>query len=101
MQLSGRRPLAGWDAVGVCASTVCALHCATAPLVMAVLPLFGLELLLHPACEVGLLLLTALLASVTLGAAFVRHHRRPHALVTLAGGLAAETPPLPVDPAMG
>jgi hypothetical protein len=46
----------------------------------------GLEFLLHPACEVGLVLFTAFLASGALAAAYVRHHRRPHALVTLAGG---------------
>jgi len=75
------------DACGAVGSTACAIHCAAAPLLMAVLPLFGLEVLLHPACEVGLVLLTALLATATLGVAYARRHRKPHALVALAGGL--------------
>ncbi len=47
----------------------------------------GLEFVLHPVCETGLLLFTGSLASGALAAAYVRHHRRPHALATLAGGL--------------
>jgi hypothetical protein len=71
----------GVDGWGASASTACAVHCALTPLLPG-LPLIGVELLLHPACEVGLLLACSVLAAAAmLGGARHRHgHWWPPAL---------------------
>jgi hypothetical protein len=68
-----RIALLGLDGWGVSASTACAVHCALTALLPG-LPILGVELLLHPACEMGLLLLCSLLAAGAMLHGVLRGH---------------------------
>ena len=85
------------DRSGASVSTLCAIHCALMPLVVALLPLIGLEFLADERTEVALLGLSVAigLASLGLGFALHRHKRVAAALLVgfllLASGRAAES----------
>jgi hypothetical protein len=76
----------GLDGWGASASTACAVHCAVT-LFLPGLPLFGVELLLHPACEVGLLLVCSLIALTALLRGALKAHGRRWPLLLFVVGL--------------
>ena len=78
---------AGLDGWGASASALCAAHCALAPLLVSA-PWIGLELVMHPACELGLLLMASALAVATLFRGVLRRQRRGWPLALAACGLA-------------
>lgn len=82
--LSVRHP--DLDKMGAAAALTCAVHCAAMPLVITLLPLFGLTFLADERLEWGLLALSASLgvSSLCLG---YREHRSRRALAVLAVGL--------------
>lgn len=65
------------DAVGACLSFACAVHCLVVPLAIAVLPLLGLEILVHRSFDLFMLTLTALIATLSFiwGARVHKNHR--------------------------
>ena len=74
------------DKAGAVASFTCAVHCALMPLVVTLLPLFGLSFLADERVEWGLLALSASLGVSSLCFGF-REHGSRRALVILAVGL--------------
>jgi hypothetical protein len=76
------------DTVGASASTLCAIHCALMPL-LGGLPLVGLELFGHPACEQGLLFASSFLAGASLIRSYRRRHRQQRAVLLFLAGVAA------------
>jgi len=72
------------DRIGVLLSLLCALHCVTGLLVVAVLGLGG-GFLLDPAIHrVGLLAAT-IIAAIAIGLGVLRHRRREPLIVAAAG----------------
>ena len=63
------------DRFGATASFLCAIHCALLPLVIAVLPAFGLEFLADHRFERAFIAFAGLLALTTLVVGFRRHQR--------------------------
>jgi hypothetical protein len=74
------------DLVGTCVSLVCALHCLTVPLLVAVLPLAGAGVLLGGSLEILFIVVSVALASGTLCWGF-RRHRRWRVLIALGAAL--------------
>lgn len=75
-----------WDKLGATLSFACALHCALQPILMAVLPLFGLGFLMSERLETVFLVFSVVLAtySVVSGS---RHHGQKQAFPVLAFGI--------------
>jgi hypothetical protein len=76
------------DRVGVVASTLCAIHCALLPLVIAVLPMTGLNFLSNPVVECAMIFTAALVGILSLGISFIRIHKRIWPLILFFAGLA-------------
>lgn len=77
------------DALGIGASVICAVHCALLPILMTVLPLFGLEILENEKVEYGLLSFTFLVGCTSLfrGYRYHHHHAKPLLLFSLGFAL--------------
>lgn len=75
------------DRVGAFASFLCAVHCASWPLLLALLPALGATFLASEWLERGFVVFATLLALASLLSAY-RHHRRLAALTVLVPGLA-------------
>jgi hypothetical protein len=75
------------DRVGATASFLCAIHCVSLPLVVAILPALGLGFLASHGFERAFVACAAALALGSLAAGF-RHHRRWRAFAVLLPGLA-------------
>ena len=80
------RSSARWDQLGIAASLVCALHCATVPLLLPLLGAWGLGFFSGPAFELGMIALAAALGLFAVAAGFWRHHRQVYPLYLLAVG---------------
>ena len=76
----------GADRVGATASFLCAIHCASWPLLLALLPALGSSFLASEWLERGFVVFATLLALSSLLAGF-RWHRGASALALLAPGL--------------
>lgn len=74
------------DGVGATASFLCALHCASWPFLLAVLPMLGASFLASELLERGFIVFATVLALASLGAGWRRHGKRA-ALGLLALGL--------------
>ncbi len=76
------------DRLGATGSTLCAIHCALLPMLIAVLPSFGIALWLGDGFERGFVVFATFLGLFTLIQGY-RRHRAIRALGLLAPGLAA------------
>jgi hypothetical protein len=74
------------DRVGFFASLICAAHCALLPVVLALLPAFGVAGALNEHFEELFAVFATVLGSVALIVGY-RRHRALHALVLLVPGL--------------
>ena len=74
------------DRVGISASLLCAIHCAALPLLLGVLPVIGLNFLLHGVFEAVMISLAAVVGGWSLGHSF-RTHRLRTPLLLLIGGI--------------
>jgi hypothetical protein len=74
------------DQVGICASLLCAIHCAVMPFIITVAPFLGLGLLTRQATEWTLLTASAAFACSSLCLGYGRHRSR-RALAVMAIGL--------------
>ena len=83
---SGRAGAVDLDISGALLSTCCAIHCATVPVVAAVLPAIGLGILAHEGVESALMGLSILIGIASLGLGY-RAHRRRRIVVILAVGI--------------
>ena len=64
------------DALGVSASILCAIHCAVLPLLMASLPILGINILHNVLFEYGMIGLAFAIGTTALWHGFNRHHHR-------------------------
>lgn len=76
------------DRFGATGSLLCALHCASLPLLLAFLPGAGIGFLFDESFEVGFTVFATLLAGFSLWTGY-RRHRAFRALMFLLPGLAA------------
>ncbi len=74
------------DFVGFCASVICAIHCALTPVLVALLPLAGLQFLTNPIIEFSLIAMSAFIASFSLFRGYTRFHKDPLPLVIIGYG---------------
>jgi hypothetical protein len=73
-----------WDALGITASILCAIHCAVLPLAVATLPVLGV---LHGAFEYGMIGLAFLIGTQALWHGFRRHHHRLQPWLLFVAGM--------------
>jgi hypothetical protein len=64
-----------WDGLGVITSVVCAIHCALLPLILPVLPLFGVNIIHNNAFEWGMIAVAFVIGAYSLYHGFIKHHR--------------------------
>ncbi len=64
-----------WDALGVFASLLCAIHCALLPVVLTSLPILGVNIIHNAYFEWGMIVLAFLIGCYSLCHGFTRHHR--------------------------
>jgi ABC-type nickel/cobalt efflux system permease component RcnA len=76
------------DMLGFSASTICAIHCATIPVILLFLPLIGLEFITDPFIEIALIGLSLIVGVYTLTRGYLRHHRRIYPIILFIAGLA-------------
>jgi hypothetical protein len=74
------------DQLGITASTLCAIHCAVVPLLMTVLPLFGLSFLANESVEFTMILISLVLGIWSLSVSYRKQHRRPLPVLILTFG---------------
>jgi len=65
-----------WDALGITTSLLCAIHCALLPLVVASLPILGINIIHNPLFEYGMIGLAFLIGTWALWHGFRYHHGR-------------------------
>jgi hypothetical protein len=76
-----------WDALGIGASLVCAIHCALLPLVLTSLPLFGINIINNSAFEFFMIFLAFCIGSYALWHGYQKHHRRIHPILLFTAGI--------------
>lgn len=79
------------DALGMSASTLCAIHCAVTPLVLTSLPLIGLGFLANPWFEGIMITIAFGIGLSSIFPEYFHHHHRPHAMALLATGFSVMT----------
>ena len=65
-----------WDALGITTSLLCAIHCALLPLVVATLPVLGINIIHNPLFEFGMIGLAFFIGTWALWHGFRYHHGR-------------------------
>jgi hypothetical protein len=74
------------DNAGMTASILCAIHCATVPLLITVLPLVGLGFLANPLVEWSMIIFAVLVGFYAIGSSYLRvHHKIMPVILLLAG----------------
>lgn len=64
-----------WDGVGILTSVICAIHCGLLPIVLPVLPLFGVNIVHNLFFEWGMIVLAFLVGAYSLVHGYFKHHR--------------------------
>jgi hypothetical protein len=64
------------DRLGFTASTLCAIHCALLPIFITALPLLGLEFLANEWVELSMIVVSALLGTLSLSLSYRKQHRK-------------------------
>ena len=65
-----------WDALGITTSLLCAIHCALLPLLVASLPVLGINIIHNQLFEFGMIGLAFLIGTWALWHGFRYHHGR-------------------------
>jgi hypothetical protein len=76
-----------WDALGITTSILCAIHCAILPLLMASLPILGVNIIENAPFEYGMIGLAFVIGTWALWHGFHKHHRRFSPWLLFAGGI--------------
>jgi hypothetical protein len=76
-----------WQALGVSASLICAIHCALMPLLLTSLPLFGVNIIDNIWVEVSLLLFAFVVGFYSLWHGYRKHHHRLITLFVFSAGI--------------
>jgi len=74
-----------FDKLGITASLMCAVHCAAMPVLIVILPYIGLSLFLDSKFELFILLLSSLLATLSICFGFKKHNNKKLALMFSVG----------------
>jgi MerC mercury resistance protein len=65
-----------WDAMGILSSLACAVHCAILPLVVASLPVLGINIIHNRAFELAMIIVALSIGSISLLHGYRKHHNR-------------------------
>lgn len=76
-----------WDALGITTSILCAIHCAILPLVVASLPVLGVNIVHNLIFEYGMIALAFAIGTWALSHGFRKHHRRYVPWLLFTGGM--------------
>jgi len=76
-----------WDALGITTSILCAIHCAILPLVVASLPIMGVNIIENVRFEYGMIGLAFAIGSWALWHGFHQHHRQIAPWLLFTGGM--------------
>jgi hypothetical protein len=76
-----------WDALGITTSILCAIHCAILPLVVASLPVLGVNIVHNAPFEYGMIGLAFVVGTWALAHGFRKHHRRYTPWLLFTGGM--------------
>jgi len=63
-----------WDRLGITTSVVCAIHCGLLPVILPVLPLFGVNIVHNSLFEWAMIALAFGVGCYSLYHGFIRHH---------------------------
>lgn len=74
------------DYFGIGASTFCAIHCLITPIILISLPFAGLAFLEEKYFEIGLLILSLLLGSVSLISSYTQKHKNIYPIIIASIG---------------
>ena len=69
------------DKLGICASLFCAIHCLATPFIIALIPFLGVTLFLEESFELALLVISLLLAILSLVISYLKIHRNSIPLI--------------------
>lgn len=73
------------DTAGFIASFICAIHCAVTPLILASLPLAGIQFFASQAFDIFMISLSFFIASISLFRGY-NYHKKYNALLIVAAG---------------
>lgn len=73
------------DKIGITASVICAIHCAFLPVLITVLPLAGIGFMAKSRTESLMILLSILIAGVSLGSSYKLHQKYLPLILLLIG----------------
>ncbi|GGB11005.1 MerC domain-containing protein [Puia dinghuensis] len=76
-----------WDALGVTTSVLCAIHCAILPLVIATLPVLGINIIHNPLFENGMIGLAFVIGTRAMWHGFRHHHQHLMPWLLFLGGM--------------
>ncbi len=76
-----------WDALGMFTSVACAIHCAILPLLVASLPVFGVNIVENEAFEYGMIFLALIVGILALRHGYRKHHRSLAPILFFVAGI--------------
>lgn len=76
-----------WDALGISASVICAIHCAVLPVFLTSLPVFGIEILHNKYFELGMIALAAFIGVYALHHGWKKHHHKKLPMLLFSIGM--------------
>lgn len=72
-QSKEKKSFLDWDELGFWVSLVCGIHCVAMPFVLGVMPFTGNGELIHEVAEIGVLLVTIIVATYAMTTGYRRH----------------------------
>jgi hypothetical protein len=79
---------AKWDAIGIGASLLCAVHCVFLPVLFTTLPLFGIEILENAYLEAATLLVSMAAGGWAIWRGYTKLHHKKALVIQFLMGLA-------------
>ena len=76
------------DRLGMTASTLCAIHCALAPIFLTALPLAGLQFLANEWVEITMIIVSVILGTLSLSISYRKQHKKVLPFFILFAGFA-------------
>lgn len=76
-----------WDAMGILASVICAIHCALLPLFLTSLPLLGVNIIHNQGFELMMIGIAFLVGAYALYHGFKKHHSNYLPIILFALGM--------------
>ena len=76
-----------YDALGIAASTACAIHCAVLPLVLTSLPVLGVNIIDNTSFEYFMIILALGIGSYSLWHGYKKHHHKAVPLLIFSAGI--------------